>query len=131
MRGLMTRYGEFVEFVMEQMAPFGRPRMRAMFGGFGVYRDDQMFAIVIEDRLYFKADQTSRAEFEEKGLRPFTYVARGKPVTMSYFEAPAEVFEDPQVMRSWADRAYEAALRAKKTRTSKKAKRPTRKKRDG
>ena len=113
----MSRRSEFVEFVTEQMSFFGGLRVRAMFGGYGVYRDDYIFAIIVDDRLYFKADPITRAEFEAKGLSPFTYAARGKSVTMQYFEAPPEVFEEPEVMRSWAQKAYGAAVRAGKTRT--------------
>jgi DNA transformation protein len=106
----MTLYSEFVEFVLEQMTPFGRPTARAMFSGYGLYRADRIFAIIVDDRLYFKVDASTRAEFEAKGSRPFTYVARGKTVTMSYFEAPPEVFEDPDAMRFWAQKACEAAV---------------------
>lgn len=105
---------EFVEFVIEHMTPIGGVRTRAMFGGHGVYRNDCMFAIIVDDRLYFKADAATRGAFEAKGLRPFTYTARGKIITMSYFEAPPEVFEEPEVMREWAQKAYVAALKAKK-----------------
>jgi len=105
----MPRSREFVEFVLEQMAPFGRVRARAMFGGFGIYRDEHIFAIIVDDRLYFKTDAATRGEFEAKGLGPFTYIMRGKPVTMPYFEAPPEVFEEPDTMCHWARLAYDAA----------------------
>ncbi len=124
----MSQRSEFVELVIDQMAPLGRPRVRAMFGGYGIYRDDRIFAIIVDDRLYFKADPVTRPEFEAKGLRPFTYVARGKSVTMQYFEAPPEVFEEPDAMRDWSQKAYGAALRAMKTRTPDRARRQTRKK---
>lgn len=111
----MSRQTEFVEFVIEQMSFVEGLRVRAMFGGYGVYQDDCMFAIIVDDRLYFKTDTTSRKEFEAKGLNPFTYVARGKTVTMQYFEAPSEVFEEQDAMRSWVQIAHEAAIRAKET----------------
>lgn len=113
----MSRRSEFVEFVTEQMSFVGGLRVRAMFGGYGVYRDDRIFAIIVDDRLYFKADPITRAEFEAKGLSPFTYVARGKSVTMQYFEAPPEVFEEPGTMRSWVQKAYGAAVRDKEIKT--------------
>lgn len=119
----MPRPSEFVEFVIGQMAPFGRARVRAMFGGYGVYKEDCIFAIIVDDRLYFKADSVTRGEFEAKGLSPFTYVMRGNSVTMSYFEAPPEVFEEPESMGSWAQKAYEAAIRTKKARPPDKARR--------
>ena len=114
----MSRHSEFVKFVIEQMSFIGGLQVRAMFGGYGIYRDDLIFAIVVADRLYFKTDPVTRPEFEVKGSRPFTYLARGKPVTMQYFEAPPEVFEEREAMRSWADKAFGAAARARKPRTS-------------
>jgi DNA transformation protein len=123
----MPRHSEFVEFVLDQMTSVGRPRARAMFGGYGIYRNDRIFAIVADDRLYFKADPVTRAEFEAKGLRPFTYVTRGKSVTMQYFEAPPEVFDEPDTMRAWSQKAYEAAVRVVKTTPSGRARRRTRK----
>ena len=110
----MSRHGEFVALVIEQMALFGCPYVRAMFGGYGLYRDDCIFAIIADDRLYFKADAVTRLAFEAKGLRPFTYVAGAKRVSLHYFEAPPEVFEDPEVMQVWAQQAYAVALRSKK-----------------
>ena len=110
----MPRRSEFVAFVIEHMALIGKLRARAMFGGYGVYQDDCMIAIIADDRLYFKTDAMTRAEFEAKGLSPFSYVARSKSVTLHYFEAPPEVFEEPEAMRCWAQKAYGAALRARK-----------------
>lgn len=82
-----------------------------MFGGYGIYQRDTIFALILEDRLYFKADDLTRTEFTERGLGPFTYAARGKHTTMKYYEAPPEVFEEPEAMLSWAQQAIEAALR--------------------
>jgi DNA transformation protein and related proteins len=108
----MTRRSEFVALVLEQMAGTGAPRVRAMFGGHGIYDGDVMFAIVIADTLYLKADDETRAEFEARGLRPFSYAARGRAITLTYFEAPPEVFEQATVMRTWMQKALGAALRA-------------------
>ena len=87
-----------------------------MFGGYGIYQGDCMFALIADDRLYFKADATTRAEFEARGLSPFTYVARGKSMTIQYFEAPPEVFEEQSAMRAWVRKAVETALKASRGR---------------
>lgn len=115
----MSRSSEFVEFVVEQMAPVGRLRVRAMFGGYGIYLDECFFAIIVDDRLYFKADSVTAGEFEARGLSPFSYVSCGKLVAMQYFEVPPEVFEEPEAMRLWVQKAYGAAIRAKKIRATK------------
>jgi DNA transformation protein len=39
---------------------------------------------------------------------------------MSYSSAPIEIFDDPEIAKTWATRAYEAALRSR----SKTTKRP-------
>jgi DNA transformation protein len=109
----MSRQPEFVEFVLERLAPACAARARAMFGGYGIYDGARMFAIIADDCLYFKADEITRADFTARELKPFSYTARGKTMTMQYYEAPPEVFEEPEAMRSWAQRALAASLRAK------------------
>jgi DNA transformation protein len=113
----MTRGSDFIDFVLEQLAPLGDVRARAMFGGFSIYRGDTVFAIVLDDRLYLKANDATRDEFESRGLSRFTYAARGRTLRMSYYEAPAEVFEEPESMCEWARRALAASNRPRKTRS--------------
>ena len=114
----MTRQTEFVEFVLEQLTPIGGVRAQAMFGGHGIYQGDIMFAIIVDDRLYFKADGVTRHEFMARGLSPFTYGARGKTITMQYYEVPPEVFEEHEAMRSWAQQAIDVALASKTNKNS-------------
>lgn len=104
---------EFVRFVVGQMGGDRALRTRRMFGGHGLYRDGLMFAIIIRDRLYFKTDDVNRCSFEERGLLPFSYESRGKTVTIRYYEAPADVFDDSEEMQAWAAAAFAAALRAR------------------
>ncbi|MDP1659435.1 MAG: TfoX/Sxy family protein [Methylotenera sp.] len=106
---------EYVSFVIEQMSFVHRLRVRGMFGGYGIFQDDCMFALIIEDQLYFKADTMTRAEFEAKGLSPFTYTARGKLVEVNYFEAPPEVFDEMDEMQNWVHKALTVAMKAKKS----------------
>ena len=105
---------EFVEYLVEVFQHFGTVRARRMFGGYGVYHDDLMFGLVADDVLYLKADNQSAKLFEDKGLEQFEYVKNGKSMKMSYYMAPEEIFDDPDVAKEWADRAYEAALRSRK-----------------
>ena len=88
-------------------------RIKRMFGGYGVFREERMFALIADDRLYFKCDATSRPLFEAKGLGPFSYEARGRRHSLNYFEAPPEVFEDADAMRRWAGEGWRAAIEAK------------------
>ena len=89
-------------------------RSRGMFGEAGLYAGDAFFGLVADDVLYFKVDDTTRSEFERRGMQPFRPYGEGG-AAMQYFQVPEEVLEDPELLRAWADRAI-AIARAKKTR---------------
>ena len=46
-------------------------RDRSMFGGVGIYAGDLFFALLAEDRLYMKVDDSNRADFTAAGMEPF------------------------------------------------------------
>jgi DNA transformation protein len=106
---------EFVDSLCEVFGAFGPIRSRRMFGGYGIYHDGLMFGLVVDDVLYLKADDASSGLFRERGLGCFRYEKAGKRVEMSYYMAPEEIFDEPELARQWALRAFEAALRNKKS----------------
>jgi DNA transformation protein len=85
-----------------------------MFGGHGLYHEGLMFAIVMDQRLYLKADDVNRPEFEALGLTPFTYAMKGKDVALSYWAAPDAIIDAPEDAVHWAKSAWDAALRGHK-----------------
>lgn len=116
----MKKANEFVEHLNEVFRLFGPIRSRRMFGGFGVYHHDLMIGLVADDILYLKTDALSVPHFSEAGCLPFEYTKNGLTMKMSYSSAPVEIFDDPETAKTWAIRAYEAALRSR----GKSAKRP-------
>jgi len=103
---------EFVTHLLDLMEPLGPVSARRMFGGYGIYLDRMMFALVADDRLYLKIDDDSRGEFEAAGLEPFRYTKKGKTYQMSYHAAPEDALEDAELLRDWARKAVDAAMRA-------------------
>ena len=93
-------------------APFARVVLRRMFSGTSVYVDGRIIAIEIDGVLYLKADDVTEPVFEAEGLQKFTYSAKGKTMTMRYFQTPDEAYEDPDAFRPWFKLAIEAAMRA-------------------
>jgi DNA transformation protein len=87
-----------------------------MFGGVGIYAADLFFALLDDDTLYFKVDDTTRGQFEAHGMEPFRPYGEGGEV-MQYYEVPEEVLEDPEVLRSWVEAAVEVARKAKRKRS--------------
>ena len=102
---------EFVEHVLEVLEHCGPIRAKRMFGGHGLYRDDLMFGLIMDDVLYLKSDGESAALFDDRGLSPFVYIRKGEPTKTSYYMAPEEIFEDPEAAEEWLRIACDAASR--------------------
>lgn len=109
-------HNEFVEFVLEGLQPLQGVSARRLFGGWGIYKDGVMFALIAREQLYFKVDDGNRAAYERAELPYFTYTDKGKAIRMPYREAPSEGFDDPEILCAWAREAYAAALRTRQHR---------------
>lgn len=103
----------FARYCAELLAGQGPVRVKRMFGGHGLYVDDLFVAIVAGETLYLKADDRTRAKFEAAGCAPFAYTAKGKRVSLHYWQAPPEAMDSPALMRPWVTLAMQAALRAR------------------
>ena len=102
----------FVDFVVDQMGRVAVITTRRMFGGVGVYGDGLFFALMDDDVLYFKVDDSNRSDFEEAGMGPFKPYGDDSHV-MQYYEVPGDVLEDVDTLRPWVEKAISVA-RAKK-----------------
>ncbi len=93
----------FKEYLADQLSGLGRVEFRRMFGGYGIYRGAAFFGILYQGRLYFKTDATSRAHYTARGMQPFR--PNVKQTLKSYYEVPADVIEDGELLVNWARRA--------------------------
>ena len=108
----MDQCPEFINYLMELLAPFGDVRARRMFGAYGIFRGDLMFGIVADEALYLKADDENRTDFEARGLERFVYYKKGKPMYLSYYQAPEEALDNSGDMLAWAEKSFAAAIRS-------------------
>ncbi len=102
--------------IRDLFAPLGPVSIRRMFGGAGVYLDGLIVAIVVSHELYLKVDDVTREAFRAAGSTPFTYVAKGRAVTLPYWSLPDEAYEAPDLFRPWGEHALAAARRAPQAR---------------
>ena len=103
-----------VSHCLELLAPLGRTSSRRMFGGHALYIDGLCMALIIQDTLYLKVDDTSRPLFEREGCKAFTYDTKhGERHALGYFSAPEAAMESPAEMTPWARRALAAAVAAR------------------
>lgn len=106
-RAYQAQVGDLLGFMPEL-------KIKRMFGGAGVWSCDLMFALIIDDELFFKVDEQSRPLFEAEGCGPWTYERAGESRDMGYNRAPDVIWDDPDEARGWADIAFAAALRRRK-----------------
>ncbi|MEK7185746.1 MAG: TfoX/Sxy family protein [Patescibacteria group bacterium] len=87
---------------------------RAMFGGWGIYKDGIFFSLIADGALYFKVDESNKKDYEDLGSEPFVYTAKGKSMTMSYWNLPEEIMNDREKLIEWIDKSVAVAINSKK-----------------
>lgn len=122
----------FLQYVIEQLERLGGVSARRMFGGVGLYRDDVFFAVIDDDTLYFKVNDSTRPNYESRGSKPFRPYKDRPDVSMSYYTVPADVLDEAEELVIWARGSVAVAGASKKTptrQTVSKKKNPRRKNR--
>lgn len=92
----MNASPEYLNFVLEQLSPVGDVNGRAMFGGYGIFHEGLMFALISEDTLYFKVNESNRDMYKRTQSNPF-------PQGISYWEVPTDVLEENTKLHEWAN----------------------------
>jgi DNA transformation protein len=110
----------YLDAVLDQIGQVAPATSKRMFGGAGLYSDGLFFAVLDNDRLYFKVDDSNRGDFEAVGMGPFRPFPDRPDYTMQYYELPAGVLDDPDALAHWVAKAVAvagaAAARGKKKR---------------
>ena len=108
----MTVSSDFLAYVLEQLAGLAGLSARRMFGGVGLYCEELFFGLIDNDTLYLRVNDDNRADYTARGMSQFRPYADRPELSMSYYEAPADVLEDPAQLVSWARRSVAVAMAA-------------------
>ena len=131
----MASSREFADYCCELVGGVGSPVAKRMFGGWSIYIEGLSIAWIIDlspkgtgnnEKLYLKASDDTRAQYEAAGCQRFIYTAKGVEKSVNYYTAPDEAMESPDAMLPWARLAFSCALQAKaKARPKKPTNKPT------
>jgi DNA transformation protein len=102
----------FLAYVVEQLAGLGHVRSKRMFGAVGLYSDELFFGLIDDNALYLKVDDLSRGEYVARGMGAFRPFPDRPDYSMSYYQVPADVIEDGEVLVDWARVAVRVAASA-------------------
>lgn len=110
----MSVSDEYLVFINDQLGRLRPISIRRMFGGAGIYYEGNFFAIVADDVLYFKVDDSNRRDYVAAGMEPFTFMIDNKQAVMSFYEVPVDILENKEKAKLWAMKAVGVAQSAKK-----------------
>jgi DNA transformation protein and related proteins len=100
------------EDIRELFRAFGPVEVRRLFGGFGIYADATMFALVHDGVIHLKVDEANAEAFDREQLAPFSYRRKGEQAALtSYRRIPDRLYDDPDELAAWARAALQAAVR--------------------
>lgn len=90
-----------------QLEPLGDVTCKGMFGGYGIFQQGVMFALVNSaGEVHLRVDDQTRARFEAEDA--------SKHGRMPYYSVPDRVRQDLDALRTWSAEAAAVATRAKK-----------------
>ena len=104
----------FGDWVRDHLRDLGPIEIKPMFGAAGVKFGGAMFAILDDDEIWLKADETLAADLEAEGSRQFNYSTKaGEVMVMAYWSLPETAVDDADEAVAWARKSIEVALRPK------------------
>ena len=119
---------EFADHLRDLFGALGPVETRRMFGGAGVYLGDAMFALVVDDTLYMKADAELAKVYAEAGSAAFSYETRnGLRTIPGLMRLPDSSLDDPDEALDWARRSLVPAELAATRKRAEKARKAARK----
>ncbi len=98
----------FEDRLLDRLSDLGEVTSRPLFGGYGVYWREAIFAILYGGKLYLKVDDQSKGDFVARGMGPFR--PNERQTLKSYYEVPPEVLDDREGLLAWAREAIRAAM---------------------
>lgn len=97
----------FKEKVITQLSKIGPVSVKDMFGGVGIYFEGYFLAVIVEDVLYFKTDETNVTDYKNADMKNWE-------ISKAYYEVPKNVFENIEELKVWVDKSVGVVERRKR-----------------
>jgi DNA transformation protein len=105
---------ELASYVEEQLAFLGRLSTKSIFGGIGIFVDERLLGIVMDDKLYLHTDASNLRAYQDRGMPQFKPYPNAFDLTTDHHQVPAEVIDDAGQLKAWGEQALAAAIEAAK-----------------
>ena len=106
----MSEQQDFATHIVDLPGPFGYCEARHKFGGYGIFQQRPMFALIADGNLSLKVDAESRDSFIAEGSGRFSYFKGDREYQLSCYLGADDFFEDDAACLRRAGLAFDAAL---------------------
>jgi DNA transformation protein len=100
--------------VAEQLSFLGRISMRSIFGATGIFLEERLLGIVVNDALYLHTGASNRDDYVSRGMPQFKPYPNAFDLTTDHHRVPPDVLADDVQLKAWGERALKAAVEAAK-----------------
>jgi len=104
---------EFKDYILDHLSSLGTFETKNMFGGTALMRDGTAFAKIKHGTLWLKVGDANINDFSKRGMAQYTY-GKDNSRKLNFYETPADVLDDADMLTQWATKACEAANRSRK-----------------
>ena len=101
---------ELANYVEEQLAFLGRISTKSIFGGIGIFVDERLLGIVMDDKVYLHTDASNLRAYQDRGMPQFKPYPNAFDLTTDHHQVPAEIVDDPVLLKQWGEQALAAAI---------------------
>lgn len=99
---------------MSLFGDLGKITSKSMFGGFGIFANDVMFALYIKEKLHIRLTPEIMSVFSGYELKPYLYEKKGFPIKTSYYEVPESLLNKKKQLIEIASTAWKTSKQDKK-----------------
>lgn len=96
-----------VDFLCEQLSGAGVIRPKKMFGEYGLYCNEVFFALVCDNKLFFKATDDLKKVMQYDNLKPYPGAGEG------YWHVEESLWDTPEQLSELAKAATHYTLKTK------------------
>lgn len=97
----------YLDHVINRLSQAAEVAYRRIFNGAAVYHHGVQFALILNDRLYFRADDYSRRLYEQQGMHSLQPQGVNQP--SDFFQVPDHLLTRPAELYYWMRIAVDAA----------------------
>ena len=116
----MATSKDYLEYILDVLSLCDNITAKRLFGGYGLYQNGIIFAIIVENELYFKVDESNINLYQNLNSEPLTFHAKRKAITMSYWKVPDEIIENKELLVTHLELAVLASAKTRNTKKQEK-----------